>query len=151
MKKCTYCAKEIQDEVIKCKHCGVMLSDDLLTNESNKKVKPKRLGCGCSLLIIIGSVFFIVMFNSNSTSPDTIGAYVFSQQVIKNLLKSPRSAIFATYNESRVSYLTNKKYGVRSYVDSQNSFGALLRTYFTVIVEEKGKNNWEVIDIKLDE
>ncbi len=58
-------------------------------------------------------------------------AYYTSQSLIKQALKSPTSAEFPIYKDIEVIEFEGL-YTVNAYVDSDNSFGANIRTQFTV-------------------
>jgi len=74
-------------------------------------------------------------------------AYIMIEDFVKNRLKSPSTAKFPGVFDGRqdhVTYLGNQKYRIISYVDSQNSFGAMIRTRFVAEIEQVSKDKWRL-------
>ena len=68
-----------------------------------------------------------------------------TQETVKKLLKSPKSADFPSIDKWNI--VKNKYYiGVQSYVDAQNSFGADIRNDFTFIYDTNNKVVYAIFD-----
>lgn len=82
------------------------------------------------------------------TIPDrSVEAFTYAQIFVKDNLKAPATAKFAGLGESRIERLPDgETYKVYSYVDSQNSFGAMLRSKYYVKVIVKS-DMWKILDV----
>ncbi|MDR2269357.1 MAG: hypothetical protein LBF27_00510 [Sphingobacterium sp.] len=69
-------------------------------------------------------------------------AYIYAEDFIKERLKAPSTAKFPDDFEryKHVKYIGDNKYQIISWVDSQNSFGAMLRTKFSCTIKIEGEN-----------
>lgn len=84
---------------------------------------------------------------------DVFGACYMAQEMIKKQLKAPSTAKFEScptdmYPDRGVTvkYFGNQTYEIYTYVDAQNSFGAMTRTDFWVRLVDKGET-WHLEDI----
>lgn len=67
--------------------------------------------------------------------------YNYTADWVKEKLKSPSSAEFPGSREklAATQHLDSGRYLINSYVESQNSFGAMLKTYFKAIVRHENE------------
>jgi len=100
---------------------------------------------GCAGLFAFSIVaFFIIWFfmpscndeeidtdNYVKTSYSAIDAYFIAQECVKEKLVSPASADFPHISEITVDEINDSTFYIKGYLDSQNSFGAMLRSKYS--------------------
>ena len=72
-------------------------------------------------------------------------AYVQCQDYVKEYLKAPSTAKFSGITETEVHWRKGNghRYGVIGWVDSQNSFGAMLRTKYICKATDEWNGKWD--------
>ena len=159
LKKCDDCGHEVSVRAKECPSCGAPLKNP----QKIPQKKSANINIGC--LVALGVMLLIWIFSSLSTddkSPgqatdwhkqDNFTAYYMMEGFVKDRLKSPKTADFPGTLDGRdkhVTYLKNQKYRIVSYVDSQNSFGALIRTHFIGEIEQIEKDRWQMNSLVFD-
>lgn len=107
--------------------------------------------------ILAGILFVVIIIMNNGpapSKPDTSSTrtksevYAMAQVFVKRALKSPSSAKFPVTSSASILEKDGMWF-VASYVDSQNSFGAMIRTQWAVAMKYEGSGNWKLITIDI--
>ncbi|MFG5863635.1 hypothetical protein [Metapseudomonas sp. CR1201] len=117
--------------------------------EKERRVNRKIWMTVTPVLFFIAAVIY---FDKPDNECRDYQAYEAAKLIIKKHLKSPSSAKFAVDGVDQVSIqpLGGCRFRVASHVDSQNSFGAMLRTNFYITVRRDGNgNDWVGSDMSL--
>lgn len=110
--------------------------------DDDKELNRKLLIRLRDLIIVIVLIILMVKCSDKKTNKTTsksdiyISAYVYSQDLVKQQLKSPKSASFPLYNKS---FIIDKgdTILISAYVDADNSFGANVRVNYTATINLK--------------
>lgn len=157
-KKCPHCKTEIDWEASRCPNCH----GKVYVWNAGKKM----------LVVIVVLLFFIGLFNMGSYTPSTsttststpvvstpspeqarkdreIMSLVFAKETIKKVLKSPSTAEFVDVKAYELSNLKDV-WAVNGYVDSQNGFGAMIRSQWEVQLDYRDGKGGTVKSILFD-
>lgn len=112
-------------------------------------------------LFVVAMIFLGLIFNvgcgSNKDPNDHIGGVskgyltAVAIDVVKEQLKSPSTAQFPTYNFFSFKQVDDKQFIVTGYVDSENSFGAIVRADFEVEVKITDEDHYVLKNFKITE
>ncbi len=81
---------------------------------------------------------------------DSAGAFDVCKQFVLDGLKAPTSAKFPHSSEATMSDLGGGRFRVLAYVDSQNSFGAMIRNNYNCAVHWVSGTQWSLDNLKME-
>lgn len=133
-----------------------------------KKSKSGSSGCLGVILLVFTVLVLIGLLKDSSKTPeqkaqekinredkycnnDNTMAFVMAKDFVEKSLKAPSTASFPwTTLDSEITNIGDCTYTVRSYVDSENSFGAKVRTSYFAKIKYMGNEEWRALNINFD-
>ena len=151
MKKCPECQSDISVLAKKCPNCRSKIS------ASTEKSKRVLIG-----IILLSFIFCLMALGAAGDpaprvpevqGPSEIIAFAVSEGVVEKMLKAPSTAKFSQQRD--VVDLGEGRYRVKSFVDSQNGFGAMIRSdWETVLKYNAGDpmetSSWTIEKVVID-
>lgn len=153
--------------IVKCKECGSIVSTTAKACPTCGAKPPRRTSMLTWIVLAIFIFFGVkacVSGTGGSSTPSTAGttsssrcsegmAHTMATNFVRKQLQSPSTAKFPGTSDDGVTVrsLGECKFDVTSYVDSQNVFGATVRSRFWVQMESNPEGtNWRASDLVLE-
>lgn len=148
-KTCPECKSDIPADAMYCARCG-----------ARQKKQYTKVQIISAIILFFGIIWLINSIGSfdveqqTKTAPDEAEAYVIARNYVKLALKSPATADFPLFDETSIN-LGDGRFRSSSYVDSQNSFGATVRSNWTAVVkynsgEWADSTSWTLEELTID-
>ncbi|MEW9530692.1 hypothetical protein [Microbispora sp. NPDC049125] len=105
----------------------------------------------CAAAVLLAA---LTACSGGPAKPDGITASIMCERFVKDRLKAPGNADFGGAADTEVTTVSGVKpwqYKVRSYVDSENSFGAKIRTTYVCDIKTNGDGDWNLVDLQFGE
>ena len=151
--KCKSCGREVSKTAKSCPHCG----------QKDPGIGVKEMLMGLAVLIFI-SIAMVGWFGgesdsspraspSSSSRDNSTMAYIQCKSHVIRRLKAPSTADFPFLDYSS-SDVGGNRYIVRSYVDAQNGFGAMLRNRYRCEIRYDGgdsasSRSWTLVSLTM--
>lgn len=111
--------------------------------------EPIRISRNAVLIIMfIATVFLYNHFFVKDGPPGNIEIMTMTQLLVEKELKAPTTAKHPDLENYKIKSLGENRFEVSSYVDAQNSFGAMIRTYYYAVVRNMEKDKWRLEKIQ---
>ena len=82
---------------------------------------------------------------------EPVEAYTVCQQFVEDSLKAPSTAEFGGPYSRVTTHNGGGEYTVRTYVDAENGFGAMIRNDFTCVVQHSSGDRYRLISLDFDD
>lgn len=163
---CPTCKKPVSSSAHSCPHCGGLLSDEweIKGRERYKVERAVRIGCGIVILLPVAAIILVIAFSPRLTPEEQVArkrqqycsiegrtaAHSASRELVKQKVRSPSTATFPGGDEF-VKWNGSCNFWVVGFVDSQNGFGAIVRTrYETTMTYLPDTNVWQLTDVEFE-
>lgn len=157
---CINCGTILADDTKFCSECGAstvlnptLEEAKMLMREHSSKPAPSApveqekmhpLAKFIGIFILCSIFFAYCKPDLSNETPEQAqqriqeDAFYSACQFVEKALKNPKSAKFCSYREAIVSPGPNNEYAVGGWVDSMNSFGATVRTTWSITIRLDG-------------